>query len=247
MPNSSLLWQAFSLPKRGSTPEEYEDAFAGDPHAGRFAIADGASESSFAGPWAKVVVDAFVQTRGSWSAWLPAARARWHDMFEGRDLPWFAEDKFAQGAFTTVLGVSLASAPEGGPIEFSASAVGDSCLFHIRNDALHCAFPMTRSTQFSNTPTLLGSRRRSPESSRTERKLKNGHCRPGDFLLLMTDALAQWFLWEVETGHKPWHALLRQNKKGLTDFVEELRDCRKLKNDDVTLLVICPDPSNIEV
>jgi len=42
-------WRALGLPKRGHSAEEYEDAFAGDPKVGRFAVADGASESSFAG------------------------------------------------------------------------------------------------------------------------------------------------------------------------------------------------------
>ena len=50
---SRLQWQSLSLPKRGHSPEEYEDALAGDPRSGRFAVADGASESSFAGLWAR--------------------------------------------------------------------------------------------------------------------------------------------------------------------------------------------------
>ena len=68
MQNGCLTWQSFFLPKRGNAAEEYEDAFAGDPASGRFAIADGASESCFAAAWAKIVVESYVKTPGSWSA-----------------------------------------------------------------------------------------------------------------------------------------------------------------------------------
>ena len=43
-----LRWRALSLPKQGHATDEYEDAWAADPAAGRFAVADGASESVFA-------------------------------------------------------------------------------------------------------------------------------------------------------------------------------------------------------
>src|SRR6266404_6244133 len=54
-PKMALSWHAFAVPKRGNSTEEYEDAFAANPNAGRFAIADGASESSFASLWAKLL------------------------------------------------------------------------------------------------------------------------------------------------------------------------------------------------
>ena len=47
----SLIYRPFRLQKRGNRLDEYEDACAGDATLGRFAIADGATESSFAGQW----------------------------------------------------------------------------------------------------------------------------------------------------------------------------------------------------
>src|SRR5256885_280886 len=35
-----IRWKAFSLPKRGHTAAEYEDAFAGSSENGRFAVGD---------------------------------------------------------------------------------------------------------------------------------------------------------------------------------------------------------------
>jgi hypothetical protein len=57
MTTTAIHWSSFSLHKDGNRPDEYEDAFAGNPKVGRFAVADGASESSFAALWAKLLVD----------------------------------------------------------------------------------------------------------------------------------------------------------------------------------------------
>jgi hypothetical protein len=63
MTTTAIRWRAFALHKDGNRPDEYEDAYAGNPRVGRFAVADGASESSFAALWAKLLVDGFVATR----------------------------------------------------------------------------------------------------------------------------------------------------------------------------------------
>ena len=53
-----------SLPKHGHTAEEYEDATAEPVAAGdgtvRVAVADGATESAFAGAWARTLVEEFL-------------------------------------------------------------------------------------------------------------------------------------------------------------------------------------------
>src|SRR5262249_44305113 len=126
----NLIWHAFQQPKNGHTAEEYEDACAGDPERGRFAVADGASESAFAGSWARILVKAYVKVPGSWSAWLPAARKRWRTQVEGKHLPWYAETKFQEGAQATLLGVAFAEGV------WHAQAVGDCCLFQVRGNDL---------------------------------------------------------------------------------------------------------------
>ena len=57
------MWQLREgwLPKDGNGPEEYEDAFRSLPEQGRFAVADGATETSFSGIWAAALVAAFAQ------------------------------------------------------------------------------------------------------------------------------------------------------------------------------------------
>src|SRR5437879_1758144 len=103
----SLVWHTFHLPKRGHSPKEYEDAFAGDLNAGRFAVADGASESSFASAWAQILVRAYVSKPGPWPKWLPAARKRWRSRLNQVDLPWYAQTKLEEGAYAALLGVHI--------------------------------------------------------------------------------------------------------------------------------------------
>jgi hypothetical protein len=236
----ALRWQPFRLPRRGHTADEYEDAFAGDDQAGRFAVADGASESSFAAAWARLLVEEYVRTPGLWSTWLPTVRQRWADGLSGRALPWYAEAKAEEGAYATLLGVRLDLRRR----RWFAQAIGDSCLFHVRGDRLLRAFPVARSEEFGNQPALIGSRPPRAESRRPTRYLVSGPWKPEDRLLLMTDALAQWFLQQAEAGGRPWEAL-----EGLAtddDFArwaEGLRDRKELRNDDLTLLTIRARPT----
>src|SRR5947209_4095831 len=97
-------WHAFLLPRRGHAPGECEDALAGDPAAGRFAVADGASESAFAGAWARLLAEGFVAAPGEpWRDldWLGPPRQRWAAAVDGPSLPWYAEAKRDLGAFAT--------------------------------------------------------------------------------------------------------------------------------------------------
>src|SRR5437762_14162270 len=91
---NSLRSVAFCEPKRGHGPQEYEDAFAGNLALGRFAVADGATESAYAGLWARMLVNEFVATASaepaSWDSWLPALQVQWENTVGGAAEPWCA-------------------------------------------------------------------------------------------------------------------------------------------------------------
>lgn len=234
-------WRALHVPKRGNGPEEYEDAFAGNPEAGRFAIADGASESSFALQWAGLLVEEYVRPvpASPDGLWLNRVRERWSAAVDGTELPWYAESKREQGAFAAFLG--LVFGPE--RRAWQAVAVGDSCLFQIRRGELRRAFPVCRSKEFGNQPPLLGSRA-APGQLRTLLHQRSGHWKRGDRFFLMTDALAHWFLQRREDRERPWMVLesLVANpapEAAFADWVTEQRTHAGLRNDDVTLVAIC--------
>jgi len=243
---SALRWRAFSLHKEGNKPEDYEDAFAGNPKTGRFAVADGASESSFASLWAKLLVEAFVGSREAKTgiSWLNSQRQAWAKKVDGLQLDWYAEEKRDLGAFATFLGLSFKKALEGKDGRWKAMAVGDSCLFQVRQDELIAGFPASRSADFGNRPLLLASRVADGKKDAISlAQLKFGKWMTGDRFFLMTDALAEWFLRRHETQRRPWHSLKRRLAEPKADvaimnYFQDLRKQNEMKNDDVTLLMI---------
>ncbi len=265
MPDGS---RTYWLPRRGNTPDEFEDAFALDEASGRYAVADGATEGCFTGLWARLLVKDFVANAecdaGPWASSLPAVQERWDADVRSRDLDWDAEHWVEQGASAAFLGVVLENSPlplgerpgvENSPLppgerpgvrascQWQAVAVGDTCLFHTRNWALLRAFPLDRSDQFNSRPRLVGSRMPPGEVHKRQRLWSDGCGQLGDRLWAMTDALAKWCLVEHEAGSDPWHELelllgSPQSEDRFASWVESLRDSGRLLNDDVTLLAI---------
>ncbi len=236
-----MRWQALFLAKGSHEADEYEDAFAGDSSTGRFALADGASESSFAGPWAKALVEAFVAqplpSGVHWVEWLDPIRRAWMDKTANLSLPWYAEAKAEQGAFATFLGVLVRER------SWRVVAIGDTCLFHLRRGKLIKSFPLTRAADFGRSPDLIGSRAPAPAVLQERQHWGRGSWRTGDRLLLMTDALAQWFLKETEAGGQPWCMIdtvlgTPAPEKSFARCMTNLRDALEMRNDDVTALVI---------
>lgn len=108
----------FWLPRKGNSPAEYEDAASAADAAGRYAVADGASESCFARSWAELLVEGFVD-QGSgradgWSEIIPGLQRRWDADVGRRELPWYAQRGVQQGAFATFLGLVLSNSPAAG-------------------------------------------------------------------------------------------------------------------------------------
>ncbi len=236
-----LRWAALSLPRQGNTAAEYEDAWSADSTAGRFAVADGASESAFADLWARLLAEGFVAAERprDLAGWLGAARGRWSAGVMGLELPWYIEAKRDEGAFATLLGLGVRCPPSGWPARWRAVAVGDSCLMQVRGDGRVRAFPVGRAADFDNQPPLIGSRGTKVPAARR----CSGSLLPGDRLFLMTDALAQWFLGSHESGGRPAEALAallfaERPQAAFAAWIEGRRTDGALRDDDVTLLGI---------
>jgi hypothetical protein len=249
MPTADPLarWRAFHLVKAGNDPGEYEDAFAADPGRARFAVADGATESSFALTWARLLVDGFVTAeKAPWRdlAWLAPARQRWKAEVDALPLPWYAEAKREEGAFATLLGVAFAAPRRNRPGLWRALAIGDSCLIRTRaGRLLGSAFPLSHSSEFGNQPRLIGSRPGAMGGIDRGRDLAGGQWKRGDRFLLLTDALAQWFLRQSEQEAEPLAevaALLEAAKpeEAFAGWADARRSERAMRNDDLTMLVI---------
>lgn len=224
--------RAFVVPKDGHASDECEDAVAWNRSAGRFAVSDGASESIYAGEWARLLCEAFVADPGPGAGlgpWLAAAQDRWLALVHGQPAPWHVAEKIEDGAFATFLGLAV-----GGDGRWQAVATGDTCLFVIHMDGLRGTFPVSKAAAFSTRPDLIGSR----QQFRRKAAAARGTLAAGDRLLLVTDALAEWFLAEHEAGRAPWRDLFRLKADEFAPWVADRRADRRLKNDDVTLVVL---------
>jgi hypothetical protein len=141
------------------------------------------------------------------------------------------------GAFSSILGLSLYA--KDGSVSWHATAIGDSCLFHVRGDNLITAFPLIDSHAFNNRPYLLSSNTSSTATMREHRLDFAGVAQMGDTFFLMTDALAHWFLSEHEKGGQPSTRLQCSQSfdgKPFETWIGHLRETKILRNDDVTLL-----------
>jgi hypothetical protein len=238
--------QTFALPKHGYRPEEYEDAWAHT--ATRLALADGASDAFESRLWAQALVQAFIQqppasSHGALLDWLLLPIQVWHAGIHWPQLPWYAEEKARRGAFATLLGVTFAWPPadDTAAVDTTASwaalAVGDVCLFQIRAEEVIVHFPVQHAADFGTTPPLLSSR---PDYNRRSLQALctcTGECWPGDLFVLATDALAAWFLQQVEAGERPWQSLGGLTEETFAALVASLRHAGVMRNDDVTLML----------
>ena len=246
------LW----LPRAGNDPDEYEDAFrtaiAGqqatpDGVAAQVAVADGASESAFAREWARELVDAFVSgppelrdlTEDSLNAWLAEPRERWRGLVPWDRVPWHGEAKARTGAFATLVGLTIDVVPEDSSrLRWRALAVGDSCLFVVRDARLVVSFPLEDAAEFGSAPALICSNPATASRMWDGASRLDGECEAGDLFILASDALSCWFLARAAAGERPWETLGALDPPDWEAWVAGQRAGGLMHNDDTTLLMM---------
>jgi len=242
MSSPSVDHRVFAVSRAGHGAAEYEDAAAVAVKDWPLcaAVADGATESVFAGAWAERLARGLVERRATTADLLheavAEAQSAWRATVRDRteEEPWYMSAKAAEGAFAALLGLSLHA--DG---RWRAVSVGDCCLFHVRDGALVQGWPFDSPDSFSNRPALISSRSDqdlpSPESI-------SGTWRLRDTFLLATDAVAAWLLGDEmsETSEASFGLsdAADWNQEDFRRIVETAREEGTLRNDDATLLVI---------
>lgn len=247
-------FDAFCLPKNGCSQSDYEDAYSIGlkqkiyPDCVSFAIADGATESSYSHEWAQELADQYSGKPGQFYSNAIAGHIQriglkfQKQIIDKRinlDAPWYATHKATEGTYAALLGITL----ERSSRRFRALAIGDCCLFQIRQEKLIRSFPIEHSSEFNNRPFLLSS----SSSCNSELLVKRQKCqfdyKPNDQLLLITDALACWFLGRHEAQDDVTGCLSElQTQDEFTSFIAKERHKQTadqlplLRNDDVTLV-----------
>lgn len=242
MRSPSVVHRSLAVPRAGSGEAEYEDAaaVAVENWPVCAAVADGATESVFAGAWAERLARSFVEQRATTADALREAvaerqsewRATIHDRIE--EEPWYVSAKAAEGAFAALLGLSLH--PDG---QWQAVSIGDCCLLHLRDGALRRSWPFEAPDAFTNRPALVSSRSDRPVPAP---ETASGTWHPQDTFLLATDAVAAWLLRAdpSEDSGPPINLATAAdwNQEEFQRIVGTAREEGTLRNDDATLLVV---------
>ncbi|MCL4342850.1 MAG: hypothetical protein M1267_03225 [Candidatus Thermoplasmatota archaeon] len=231
-----------SVPKVGNRPNENEDSFAFSEDRGIFAVSDGASDSSFAGQWARALTATFseiggVHESGDFITLVKRSREIWKKSVDWGSLPWFVKNKVTGGAYATFLGVHVNTSL----YEFTVTFVGDSCLFHL-DESGYTVYPNMKPEDFKFNPKLIWSgygypslEKVSPiktEASIARRKWKNG-----DSFILATDAMSKWLL---EDDPMEKIASVIEGFDTFGEKVDQLRKEKIMRNDDVTVMLLNP-------
>ena len=228
----------FSIARAGASPEENEDAitwqFAGDSGC-LMAVSDGAGETSFARMWAWLLVDSASELTqpGFGDRVIEALQEQWCREVGSKVLPWYAEEKARKGAFATFLACRIEKTKEG--YDYTATAIGDSCLFHLRQGLILDSFPLSDPHAFDYRPLLVGARGPFP----FEKQIlgKQGFLQPGDELWLATDALARGLLEEPHSLPRELAEIpFSDDSSAIDDLIQRLRAEKRIRNDDTSLV-----------
>jgi hypothetical protein len=247
----------FTVQKRGSEAYQNDDraAAAIDTSNGCAvaAVSDGATESVLSGKWAECLVQRFADDPQFplTDQWVEDTAANFYEGIDFTKLPWYAVEKAVNGSQATLLGLRL-DLRSG---RWQATGKGDSMIAIVGWRAVPRPFafkelglnisPSSLSipTAFGNRPSLVRSRTENGSiptddpfwhESRRISGLSNRWANKS--FLLMTDALAAWFVSQTPLTLAANALLALDSQQKFEEFVFSRRNAGELKNDDTTLV-----------
>ena len=222
-----------SIPKLQCDASANEDVFRcnGTERFTRIAVSDGASESYDSRTFARCLCDAWIATaRRTWP--LKRALRAYNTFYQGRTMGWADIGAFERGSFATFLGVDIEEDT------MHIYAVGDT-LSAYHGSTQHASFPFVAAEEFNNRPTIFSTLRRAnqfylPIELRARRHTQR--VRPGDKVLLLTDAIGAWFLGQEQRDEARG---MLESFSAVEEFqlwVDQERSQKRMRDDDTTLI-----------
>jgi serine/threonine protein phosphatase PrpC len=241
-------WRVFELAKEPEHPDQNQDAWWLNAQDGVAAIADGVTSGIFSRQWARILTRAAVEDwpnpsdEERFPAWLVELRRQWEAEIDTSGLAWYQRAKLREGGFSTLVWLRLLDNDglRDGRDQSSVEvmAIGDSCLFHVRDNEMLEAFPLETAREFDSSPLVLGSVDLNRDDQLQFERLEIS-CRAGDLLVLCTDAVAAWALQRREQGEPvPWSDYWDMSPEAWAAEVCELRMHSKMRYDDATIVLL---------
>ena len=231
------------------TISKCQDSFSVNTQTATFAVADGVSQSLYPDIWAEILTknytdspnDFFVSDENNNRILTSVLSDKYNEAFQKRYdslLPQEQRNVKVKRIKTpypaaTFVGVKINND------KIIVECIGDSVLFHIDKTGIHSVCSMLQDDNakisFDNRPQYITPSPKDQYGSVITQDIPLSECT----LLVMTDALAEWFakLDNIEENAMPKLKGLSSHEQ-FSEFVSDLRKKRELKDDDTTLLVI---------
>ncbi len=231
---------AVSVPKDPARHDLNEDVWAAEERLERVAVSDGASESFDSRTWARLLVEKYIVDPEIIPDWVSNVVAQYTASIDYEQLSWSKQAAYDRGSFATLLAVELAL----NGTEVEVLAIGDSVAVHASSGELLASFPYTTPEEFDSRPELLSTLTAANKFVAepgffNKNSSKTWPVKPGDYILLMTDAVAQWVLREqAETPSALLQMLEVTQAREFEELVLKLRQEHRMRLDDSTLVRI---------
>jgi hypothetical protein len=204
----------------------------------RLVVADGAGTTHLSGLFAELIVESFIDDppfgpgdNAGYQDWLERMSAAWHEAAaEKTGSQWYARENLARGS-----AAAFAAAVVVGDACWCA-AVGDCCLFQIRNDpAPTCvaSFPLNSGQQFNSSPPLLTT---DPRTSIIWPTWSWLDVERGDVLIGVSDGIGEWILGGAPDNPEIWGLLTELNADGFRNLIDGERERGTMVDDDTVLV-----------
>ena len=231
----------FSLQKGSEEAKINQDAFAISSDERIFTIADGVSGAPFSQIWSNKVVEKFIEkpfgsdlNEQKLKDWLEDIRKEWESEIDQRKSSKMILHRAKEvGGSTTFLGMIIQEMKKKYQ-KLQLFGIGDTNMFLIRNKRIKYSFPVTSVESFTDQTIGLCS---IDNASQKIPELKEFNAKRGDIVILATDALAKWIFKSANLGQSPWNKILK-NKNDIANFIDRLRDAKKIDDDDTTCIII---------
>lgn len=237
--------KAFQTHKRGETKTAIHDRIALDIEKGRFALADGVSNSYLPFLWAEILVDSYISVSDT----RELAVDKLSQLFINKKEEYLARldknelvvqkarEKYFKVASSTFLGLEI----ENNVLRWKL--IGDSCLFILPQDGVcqcYCSNTISVDNEghifvdFSeNTDQICADGTIAGMWQTGSLELKNG------YVVMMSDAMSKWFLSELNNEGSPLEKLLAlDSEESFEMLVEQEFRLNKLDSDDESVILI---------
>lgn len=239
------MFKYFITHKRGETDDGIQDSVAFDLSSGRFAISDGVTQSFIPQIWSKTLVDYFINNQ---SDKLIIGDKLLNEFVRAREIflnsldeeqlfyQELVEDEL-ENAKATFAGLQILNH------EITWQVIGDSCIFIIpTNGQIKCKSSITSTIdseghlemKFDNHPNYIAS-----DGSIKGNILEGKDYLDSGWIVLMTDAISDWFVKQYNLGEDPLEQLLKlENNSDFDQLVDKECKLGRMKSDDTSVILI---------